>query len=113
MNETLKRRRQNGVGIEYGVYREEGDEIVGNYVRTRVVLNVTDDSSHDHTTALRGRSKTPAQCEATGMTQDCWYCQICGRYFSDENARTELDKSGLIIPMAGHVWGEWETVKPQ
>ncbi len=103
---------ENGVGIEYGEYREEGEEIVGNYVRTRVVLNVVDDSSHDHTTALRGRSETPAQCEATGMKQDCYYCQICGKYFADENAHTELNKDDLILKMLGHDWGEWKEVEP-
>lgn len=103
---------QNGVDIEYGEYREEGDEIVGNQVRTHTVLNVIDDSSHDHRTALRGRSKTPAQCEATGMTQDCYYCQICGKYFADENAQPELNKDDLILPMLGHDWGSWEETEP-
>ena len=70
------------------------------------MLNVVDDSSHDHRTALRGRSKTPAQCEATGMTQDCYYCQICGKYFADENAQTELNKDDLILPGLGHKAGQ-------
>ena len=97
----------NGITIEYGVYKEVGDEIVGHCVYTHTSLNVYEDTGHDHVTAIRTRNETPAQCEATGMRRTAQYCQICGKYFEDMEATIELNKADLIIPMLGHDWGKW------
>lgn len=110
----------NGVTIEYGEYwidegdpdYEGDDEVVGNYVRTHATLEVVEDVTHNHSEGVRDRSENPAQCEATGMSHDCVYCQVCGRFFVSKDDFTELDKDDLIIPMLGHAWGEWEEIKP-
>ncbi len=95
---------ENGVTIEYGDYWEEGGEILGNKVRTHTSLDVIEDTTHDHKTALRERNKADALCDATGMSRDCQYCQVCGKYFADHDATVELNKADLIIPMLGHRW---------
>ena len=101
---------ENGVNIEYGEYWEEGEEIVGHCVRTNTDITVAENKTHDHKTAIRTRNEAAAQCEATGMTRRCEYCQVCGRYFADTEATQELNKADLIIPMLGHDWSGWQEV---
>ena len=100
---------ENRVAIEYGEYWEEGEEVLGHCVRTYTKLEVKENIAHDHTTALRERNKTDALCDATGMSRDCQYCQICGKYFEDFDATIELNKDELIKKMLEHDWSEWTT----
>lgn len=30
---------------------------------------------------------------------ECWYCEICGKYFKDENGQTEISKEQMVIPV--------------
>lgn len=104
---------ENGVNIEYGEYWEEGNEIVGHCVRTHAVITVTENKTHDHKTAIRTRNEAAASCISTGMSRECQYCQICGKYFADTEATIELNKADLIIPIDpnAHRWGEWTVTK--
>ena len=103
----------NGVTIEYGEYEEIGGEIVGRYVRTHTFIEVTEDIAHDHSKAFRARNQCDAGCESTGMSRTCVYCQICGRYFTDDAAQQELRKEDVVIPALGHDWGAWQDVVPE
>ncbi|MCD7766230.1 MAG: hypothetical protein LUH53_06910, partial [Lachnospiraceae bacterium] len=50
-----------------------------------------------------------ATCTGEGNIE-YWYCEDCGKYFSDEMAETEISFADTVIPATGHSYGEWETV---
>lgn len=39
-------------------------------------------------------------------------CSVCNKYFSDENAETEIEENSWIINEKGHKWGEWQVTTP-
>ena len=44
-------------------------------------------------------------CEKNG-SKEYWHCEDCGRYFADEDAAKELTDTDIILPAAGHSYGE-------
>lgn len=47
----------------------------------------------------------PADCEHQG-TKEHYECGKCGRLFSDEAGKTEIDVNSIVTPATGHRWGE-------
>ena len=48
--------------------------------------------------ALTRHSATPATCTEDG-NMEYWECEVCGKYFSDKDGKTEIpDKASVIIP---------------
>ena len=37
-----------------------------------------------------------------------WYCENCDKYFSDENAKEEIELENTVLKATGHNWGEPE-----
>lgn len=46
-----------------------------------------------------------ATCTADGNTE-YWYCETCKKYFSDENATTEIDLADTVVTASGHTYGK-------
>ena len=42
-------------------------------------------------TGLTRVSKTDPTCTEGGISQDCWYCDVCDKYFSDAEGKNEID----------------------
>ena len=63
--------------------------------------------AHTHNPAPA--EKRSATCTEDGISESCWKCQVCGKYFSDAEGTAEItDLSSLIIPATGHDWEEPE-----
>lgn len=43
-----------------------------------------------------------ATCEKTGISQNCWTCSACGKYFTDDQGTKEIPKKDVVIPAKGH-----------
>ncbi|MCL2797909.1 MAG: hypothetical protein FWD58_07645, partial [Firmicutes bacterium] len=53
-----------------------------------------------------------ATCTTAG-NPDYWTCSVCGKYFADSEAVTELTTSQIVIAALGHTWSAWtETTAP-
>ncbi len=50
-------------------------------------------------------SKKVATCTAEGNTE-YWTCETCGKHFSDEEGKTEIELSATVIPATGHSYKE-------
>ncbi len=73
------------------------------------VASILTACGHEHTlTKVEAVAET---CETTGNSE--YYTCACGKYFSDEEAKTEIDKDSWIISATGHsfsaVWTYNET----
>lgn len=64
-------------------------------------------SSHEH--ELTHLSPKPSTCTDTG-TMECWHCNICGKYFLNEECKLEISERIVVIPLANHDYGEWVVV---
>ncbi|MCD2491367.1 hypothetical protein LQE92_01835 [Lacrimispora sp. NSJ-141] len=65
-----------------------------------------DSSRH---TALSKTEAKEATCTENGHTQ-YWYCDACGKYFSDENGSKEIALADTMISMTGHGFGaDWKS----
>ena len=49
--------------------------------------------------------KKDATCTVDGNIE-YWYCETCGKYFSDANGDTEIEKDSWIISAIGHDWND-------
>lgn len=51
-----------------------------------------------------------ATCVKTGISQNCWTCSACGKYFTDDQGTKEIPKKEVEIPARGHDYPEptWE-----
>ena len=82
---------------------EEGQSIItvtyGGYTKTFTV-NVTDNT---HTHVLNRYIANNATCTENGNIE-YWYCDGCGKYYSDQNANTEIELADTVIE-ASHVGG--------
>ena len=66
--------------------------------------------TREETIAAKGHNMTAhaaaeATCETTGNSA-YWNCDVCSKYFSDENGTSIIAEDSWIIPALGHVWGE-------
>ena len=50
-------------------------------------------------------SKKVATCTVEGNTE-YWTCETCGKHFSDEEGKTEIELSATVIPAPGHSYKE-------
>ncbi len=78
-------------------------------IETRICAN---DESHRETREVKalGHEMTahPAvdtTCIAAGSSE-YWTCSVCGKYFSDAEGKTEIEKDSWVIPATGHTTGE-------
>lgn len=49
--------------------------------------------------------KKDATCTMDGNIE-YWYCETCGKYFSDANGDTEIEEDSWIISAIGHDWND-------
>ncbi len=45
-------------------------------------------------------------CEKDGNTE-YWECTVCGKFFSDQQAKTQIDKAQTVVKATGHSYGSW------
>ena len=50
-----------------------------------------------------------ATCTATGNSA-YWTCDVCGKFFSDENGETEITKNSWVIPATRHDWSNHDGI---
>lgn len=48
---------------------------------------------------LKRIQKTDPTCTEGGISQDCWYCDVCDKYFSDAEGKNEITP---VVPALGH-----------
>ena len=71
------------------------------WTRTCTVCGYSESSEHvEHT--LSYHEAVEATCTEKG-NKEYWECSFCGKYFSDESATTELDKSEIVVPALNHL----------
>lgn len=58
----------------------------------------------NHTNLVKTEAKAATCTEAGNIAY--WYCDACGKYFSDKNGTTPITLEGTVIPATGHDWGE-------
>lgn len=80
--------------------QENGDKKT-NFVSEWVQLSTTQSSSHVH--SMRALQKSTS-CTAMGISQDCWYCDGCKKFFADDAGVTELQN--VTVTPIGHQWTE-------
>ena len=51
-----------------------------------------------------------ATCTEAGNI-DYWYCNVCGKYFSDAAGVKEIALSATVLPATGHHYGEYQLTK--
>lgn len=59
----------------------------------------------DHQT-LKQILMKPAKCEESGISQNCWLCPACGKYFAEQEGKTELSRENVEVPAMGHKYEE-------
>ncbi|MDY4231806.1 MAG: S-layer homology domain-containing protein [Candidatus Faecousia sp.] len=63
----------------------------------------------------KGHSLTKTEAKAPTCTEDgnseYWTCSVCGKFFSDEDGTTEIEKDSWIIEAKGHSFGDWTVTK--
>ncbi|MCD7733285.1 MAG: hypothetical protein LUH56_07600 [Oscillospiraceae bacterium] len=57
-----------------------------------------------HTHTLTHVEATDATCTEDGNTE-YWYCDDCGKYFSDEDAENEITLDDTVVEATGHDYG--------
>lgn len=60
----------------------------------------------EHPGELQHTAAKAATCTEAGNTE-YWYCDTCGKYFSDAQGTTEITLESTAIPALGHTWGGW------
>ena len=48
---------------------------------------------------LKYVSKIDPTCTEGGISQDCWYCDVCDKYFADADGKNEITP---VVPALGH-----------
>ena len=59
---------------------------------------------------LTKTASTKPTCTEAGNSE-YWTCSVCGKFFSDENGTTEIEKDSWIISATGHSFGDWTVTK--
>lgn len=52
---------------------------------------------------LRKVAGKAATCEEAGAVE-AWQCELCGKWYTDKTAATEIQEEDIVIPAAGHQW---------
>ena len=74
------------------------DDVDTQYAVIEVVVKACEHANLTHTDAVA------ATCTKDGNIE-YWYCADCGRYFSDANAETQINKADTVEKAKGHNWG--------
>ena len=64
--------------------------------------------SHIHN--LKKINVRKASCLIDGSSV-YWTYEICGNFFADESAESEIEKDSWIISTTGHAFGEWRIIR--
>ena len=63
----------------------------------------------------KGHNLTKTEAKEPTCTEDgnseYWTCSVCGKFFSDEDGTTEIEKDSWIIEAKGHSFGDWTVTK--
>ncbi len=78
-------------------------------VEYATAVEVTSDEPPLHTHDLTKVDKKEPTCTSTGNIE-YWYCEGCGKYFSDKNAATQIEEKDTVLPMKEHEWESDYTV---
>lgn len=70
--------------------------------KTKVTTKV-DPATHKNLLAF---NKKDATCSAEGNIA-YWYCDGCGKYYSDKDAKTEIKKEDTVVKKTDHTWGNY------
>ena len=65
-------------------------------------------TSKQHPTLTKTESKA-ATCTEAG-NKAYWTCSGCGKYFSDENGTTEIEKNSWVTPVTKHDWSNLDGI---
>ena len=63
------------------------------------------DFDEEHSHEMTHYTATAATCTEDGNIE-YWYCDGCGKYFSDEEGNNAV--TDVTVAAKGHAWGEWE-----
>ena len=66
------------------------------------------DEPHEH--SLTHTPAKEATCTGAGNIE-YWYCEDCGKYFSDEAATTEVTQAETVIAATGHIYENHVCIK--
>ncbi len=80
--------------IDSGVYLWKGEPTGKQYYTTNPVPE-----NHDH--QLRHFEPQAPTCGDTGSTE-YWRCMLCGKFFSDANGNTEIERADTVVPATGN-----------
>ncbi|MBR2707794.1 MAG: InlB B-repeat-containing protein [Mogibacterium sp.] len=61
---------------------------------------------HNSSTLTKYEAVAP-KCEAGGHSE-YWECDVCNKYYADDNGKDEISADTWVIPALGHKWGEWK-----
>ena len=80
-----------------------------NYFRDCAVCGRHETKDHIHN--LEHHDAVSATCTTSGNTE-YWYCGICGKYYSDEAATTQITFDQTVVPKLGHVLEKIARIEP-
>ena len=60
-----------------------------------------------HGSAVRVEEKKPTCTEDGNILY--WYCETCGKYYSDEALTQQITKEQTVLKATGHQYGAWQT----
>ncbi|MBQ2061430.1 MAG: InlB B-repeat-containing protein, partial [Oscillospiraceae bacterium] len=87
-------------GSEFKFYKQNPTE---NYFYSTEIYG----AEHNH--ELSHFEAQAPTCGAAGNVE-YWYCPLCGKYFSDAEARNEITQASTVLPATGnHSFGSWTT----
>lgn len=82
------------------------------FIRTDEILEPAPDTPETDTHTTSKIPATSATCTESGNIE-CWYCSHCDKYFTDEEATTEIAPENTVIPSFGHNISSWEALDAQ
>ena len=59
---------------------------------------------------LRKVAGKAATCEEPGAVE-AWQCELCGKWYTDKTAATEIQEEDIAIPALGHTWDAGKVTK--
>ncbi len=84
----------------YAALSEEERALVENGQALTEARNALDTHCASHLTATAAAAPT---CTKTGNTA-YYTCDICGKYYADETAKTEIEKDSWLLPVTEHTY---------
>ena len=69
------------------------------------IFSACEEEKTEHVHSLAERSATQATCCAEGNIAH-WYCEGCGKYFSDAEGTKEISSASVIVAKLPHTYEE-------